>query len=74
MLVNLTVVNTSASGFLTAYKPGGAVPAASTINWFTTGEIVANTTLVACDEAIISCYVPPGSSTDVLVDVVGYLR
>lgn len=75
VLVNLTVVNTSASGFLAAYKAGAPVPNASSINWFTTGEIVANTTVVACDtNAQIALYVPPNSSTDVLVDIIGYYR
>jgi hypothetical protein len=75
VLVNLTVVNTSASGFLAAYKAGASVPDASSINWFTTGEIVANTTVVACNAtAQIALYVPPTSSTDVLVDVIGYYR
>ncbi|MFN8039948.1 MAG: hypothetical protein U0Q07_12130 [Acidimicrobiales bacterium] len=75
VLANVTVVNTSASGFLSAYRAGATTPNASTVNWFVAGEIVANTTVVACDaNAQISCYVPPGSSTDVFIDVIGYLR
>ncbi len=75
VLTNLTVVNTSASGFLAAYKAGAATPNASSINWFTAGEIVANTTVVACDAtAQIALYVPPNSSTDVLVDIIGFYR
>ncbi len=35
VLVNLTVVNTSASGFLAAFKAGASRPDASSINWFT---------------------------------------
>lgn len=75
VLANVTVVNTSANGFLVAYKQGVAVPTASTINWFQAGTIVANTTVVACDGAArIACYVPPSSSTDFFVDVIGYYR
>lgn len=75
VLANITVVNTSASGFLTAFKTGVATPAASTINWDHAGEIVANTTVVACNAAAqITCFVPPSSSTDLFIDVIGYLR
>jgi hypothetical protein len=75
VLANVTVVNTSASGFLVAYKQGVSVPTASTINWFQSGTIVANTTVVACDtSARIACYVPPTSSTDFFVDIIGYTR
>ncbi|MEZ5141304.1 MAG: hypothetical protein R2726_02115 [Acidimicrobiales bacterium] len=75
VLVNLTVVNTSANGFLAAFKKGVPVPNASTLNWFQPGSIVANTTVVACDATgKISCYVPPTSSADVFVDIIGYHR
>ncbi|MFN8038310.1 MAG: hypothetical protein U0Q07_03770 [Acidimicrobiales bacterium] len=75
VLANLTVVNTSASGFLAAFRAGASTPKASSINWFTAGEIVANTTVVACDAAAqISLYVPLNSRTDVFVDVIGYYR
>lgn len=75
VLANITVVNTSASGYLAAFRTGTSVPVASTINWFTAGEVVANTTVVACDAtAHIDCYVPPSSSTNFFVDVIGYYR
>lgn len=75
VLANVTVVNTSASGFLAAFRAGTSTPKASTINWFTANEIVANTTVVACDaNAQISLYVPLNSRTDVFVDVIGYYR
>ncbi|MFN8038325.1 MAG: hypothetical protein U0Q07_03845 [Acidimicrobiales bacterium] len=75
VLANITVVNTSATGFLTAFKAGVAVPAASTINWYQPKTIVANTTVVACSSLTnIACYVPPNSSTDFFVDIVGYYR
>ncbi len=68
-------MNTSASGFLAAFKKGVAVPSASTINWFQANTVVANTTVVACDTTgKISCYVPPSSSADFFVDIIGYYR
>jgi len=75
VLANITVVNTSATGFLTAFKAGVAVPAASTTNWYQPKTIVANTTVVATSSlSNIACYVPPNSSTDFFVDIVGYYR
>ena len=73
LLVNLAVVNTSASGFLSLYENGQPDPQTSSINWFTANEIVANTTYTAVDatgRAIAK--VPANASTDFFIDVVGY--
>jgi len=73
ILANFTVVNTSANGFLSAYKTGIAFPGTSTINWFLPGTVVANTTVVALnDSQQFTCLVPASSSTDFFVDVIGY--
>jgi hypothetical protein len=75
VLVNLTVVNTSTTGFLAAYEAGLAFPGTSSINWNQASTIVANTTIVAVDaSARFTCLVPAGSSTDFFVDVIGYYR
>ena len=75
VLANVTVVNTSASGYLSAFKAGVAVPLASTVNWAQANSIVANTTIIACStDAKIACYVPPTSSTDFFLDIIGYFR
>ena len=73
LLVNLAVVNTSASGFLSLYENGQPDPQTSSINWFTANEIVANTTYSAVDatgSAIAK--VPANASTDFFIDVVGF--
>ncbi|MFN8038411.1 MAG: hypothetical protein U0Q07_04280 [Acidimicrobiales bacterium] len=73
LLVNLAVVNTSASGFLSLYENGKPDPQTSSINWFTANEIVANTTYTAVDatgQAVAK--VPANASTDFFIDVVGY--
>ncbi len=73
LLVNLAVVNTSASGFLSLYQNGIPDPGTSSINWFTANEIVANTTYTGIDtsgNAIAK--VPANASTDFFIDVVGY--
>ncbi len=73
VLANFTVVNTSANGFLAAYRAGIAFPGTSTLNWSQPGTIVANTTIVAVSSAeTFRCFVPATSSTDFFVDVIGY--
>ncbi len=72
-MVNLTIVNTSASGFLGLYKTGVAWPGNSNINWGATGTVLANMAIVALDSLgrfNVKC--SGGSSTDFLVDVIGY--
>ncbi|MFN8038334.1 MAG: hypothetical protein U0Q07_03890 [Acidimicrobiales bacterium] len=74
ILANVTVVNTVGSGFLVAYKNGAAQPLASTINWFGSGQVLANTTVIALDaNGRFAASVGGGSQTDVFVDVIGYL-
>ena len=73
VLTNLTVVNTSASGFISLFKNGITWPGTSSINWFTANEVVANTAYTDVDasgQAIAK--VPANSSTDFFIDVVGY--
>ena len=78
VVLNITAVNPSAAGYLTAYAAGQPVPFASTVN-FIAGQTIAN-------EATITLGnngVPGGSndyvsilnyigSTDVVVDIQGY--
>ncbi len=72
-LVNLTIVNTSASGFLGLYKNGIEWPGNSSINWTAAGTVLANSAIVALDELVqfkVKC--SSGSSSDFIVDVIGY--
>ena len=76
MLVNLTVTNTSAGGYLTTWPKGEARPIASSLN-FAAGQTVANLAVakVGADGSISiwnSNDAPSMASTDVLVDVVGW--
>ena len=71
--VNLTVTNTGGAGYLSVY-PGGAnvptTPAFSHLNWFSSGQTIANTTVVTPEDGAISIYA--SAPTDVVVDVIGY--
>jgi hypothetical protein len=74
VLVNLTVTQPTASGYVTAYASGGTAPWVSNAN-FTPGVTVANLSLVpvgAVDGAIALKVATPGS-VHVIADVQGYV-
>lgn len=74
-LVRVTVTNTTGAGFLTVYSNALATaPATSNVNWYEAGAIAGADLTVAVDsEARIKITVGGGSSTHVVVDVVGYI-
>jgi hypothetical protein len=70
-ILNVTVTNTTDSGYLTAFPEGVTQPTASDLNW-TAGETVANRVLVSLSSSgMITLYNHTGSA-DVVVDVDGY--
>jgi RHS repeat-associated protein len=73
-VVNLTVVNPTAAGYLTAYQTGTTRPTTSNVN-FTAGQVLANMAFVplgtGTNAGKITLYAGI-SDTDVLVDIVGY--
>jgi hypothetical protein len=73
VLLNVTVVSVSASGFL-AVTPGGAgFTGTSTLNWSAAGAVIANSATSACGTgATIDVTCGGGGTTDVIVDVFGY--
>jgi hypothetical protein len=69
---NLTLSNTTGIGFL-AVTPGGASTyAASSINWSAAGQLLANGLIVGVDGTRAIKVFAGGSSTNFIVDVVGY--
>jgi hypothetical protein len=73
VLATVTVVNTSAAGFLAIYENGIANPGTSTLNWWQSGSTIANTTVTAVDDlARCVAKVPANASADFIVDVLGY--
>jgi hypothetical protein len=76
VVVNITAVNPTASGYLTAYAAGQTLPLASTVN-FIAGQTIANEATITLGNAgflnpgYIDIYNYQGS-TDVVVDVQGY--
>jgi hypothetical protein len=73
VVVNLTAVTPQASGFLTAYPTGGAMPNASNVN-FSAGQVVPNLAFVklASDGSFTVTNTSPGA-THVVADVTGYV-
>lgn len=73
VLLNVTVTNTQASGFLTVYASGQSAPNTSSINWDSTGRTLANAVTSAIPAARSINVRCGSSSTHYIVDLVGYL-
>jgi len=74
LLSNVTVVNTSAAGFLALFKGDITWPGNSSVNWFQTGSVVANSAVVAVAGGAVRVTCAAGASCDFLVDAVGYYQ
>jgi hypothetical protein len=73
-LLNVTVVGTEGTGFLTVYSSAVAQPAASSTNWFGSNQILANgveTAIPSGRSFKVTC--GGGHRTDYILDLVGYL-
>ncbi|MFK7916526.1 MAG: hypothetical protein AB8G14_00495 [Ilumatobacter sp.] len=71
---NITVTGTSGRGFLAVTPATATEFSASTINWGSTGDVLANSTFTTLDsQAQIKVFAggPAGSQTDFIIDVVG---
>ena len=73
---NLTVTETSGSGFVAVYPFGSSFPGVSSINWSVSGATVANNGTVRTGEGVgigrhIRALVA-GGRTHVILDVTGY--
>jgi hypothetical protein len=73
VLLNVTVITLTPSGFL-AVTPGGAgFTGTSTLNWTSANAVIANAATSACGAAAtIDVTAGGGGSTDVIVDVFGF--
>jgi hypothetical protein len=72
VIVNMTVTNTTSSGYLIVYPSDASQPLASDLNW-ASGQTVPNLVVVKLSaDGKIAIYNGYGS-TDVIVDVLGYL-
>ncbi|WP_063774103.1 RHS repeat domain-containing protein [Streptacidiphilus rugosus] len=71
VVMNVTVTDTTSSGFLTVYPDGQKVPTASNLN-FVKGQTVPNLVTVPVGADGKVDFYNSGGTTDVVADVVGY--
>jgi hypothetical protein len=71
VLINITVTQGVAAGFLTAW-PSGAWPGTSSINW-SPAQTIATTTVTRCGPNA-TFLVLANTATDFLIDVIGYYQ
>ena len=72
-MITLTLVGTSAAGYMALFRNGEADPGTSSVNWDHSGTNVAVTTVVAVDgTAKLMAKTGPSASTDFIIDVIGF--
>jgi hypothetical protein len=71
VVVNITVAETSGTGYLTAFAGGGTAPTASNLN-FTKGEITTNRVIVPVNATTGQISLQSSVATDAIVDVNGF--
>lgn len=71
VVLNVTAVGPTSSGFLTVHPAGGTAPVASNLN-FTPGEVVPNAVVVGLSDTGEVSIVNSSGTTHVVVDVVGW--
>ncbi len=74
-LMNITVTDTFAGGFLSVFSAEIPWPGTSTLNWTQSGQTIANTayTFIRQADQGISIHVGGGGSTQFVIDVTGVL-
>ena len=75
VVMNITVVNIKAGGYLVAWAPDGSRPATANVNWVASSGVVNSLVMSRCADGYVSLYtmMPVGASVDVIVDVIGWL-
>lgn len=70
---NLTVVDTSGLGYLAIYPAGSAYPGTSSINWTTTGAVIANSGVTALGPQTSIVLRGGAGAAHAIIDVTGYI-
>ncbi|MFD0570608.1 hypothetical protein ACFQ0T_17055 [Kitasatospora gansuensis] len=72
VVLNVTVTQPTAAGYLTIYPAGGQRPVASSLNW-SANQTIANQVVVPVNEnGEISLYNGSGGNSHFVVDILGY--
>ena len=72
VILNATVTNTTAAGFLTAFPTGSSLPLASNLNW-TAGKTIPNRVVVPVGTGGKVSFYNGHGNADLVVDVNGYI-
>ncbi len=74
-LLNVTIVDTVGSGYLSVFSADISWPGSSTINWYGAGQINANNAYTAIRQSDqgIKIYAGGGGSTNYVLDLIGTL-
>ena len=72
MVLNVTGANYTANGWLTLYPNGQSVPSTSTLNFDTRDYAFANGVIVKLGTGGQVCVNAGNSSSDVILDAIGY--
>lgn len=73
-VINLTVTETEGAGFVALFPADQAWQGTSSINWFGTGQNLANSLVTPMDASQQVTIRGGASPTHVIVDILGYLR
>jgi hypothetical protein len=73
VVLNITVTDTTASGWLAAWASGTSIPLVSNLNW-AAGQTVPNMAVIQVGANGMIDVVNSAGSTSVIVDVVGYME
>lgn len=76
VLMNITVANIKAGGYLVAWAPGEARPATANVNWSATTGVVNSLVMSRCVDGYVNLctMIPSGAMVDVIIDVIGWLE
>jgi len=71
VIANLTVTNTTAASYLTAYPAGTVAPLASNLNW-RAGETRPNLVMMGTDDYGVNSFYNSAGDTHLVIDVAGW--
>lgn len=73
VLYNLTVTDTAGLGFLAIYPAGATYPGTSSINWTTTGAVIANSGVSSLGPSTSVILRGGAGTAHAIIDVTGYI-
>ncbi|PBC78581.1 pro-kumamolisin-like protein [Streptomyces sp. TLI_235] len=72
VVLNVTVTDTTSSGYLNAWPGNTTRPGSSNLNWDTKGQTIANLVTVPVNNGVVDLALTSPGSANVIVDLFGY--